>query len=349
MSTVYSLALGVYLDPLSLNHMITKVSLGHLVCNTFLKKNTLVKNLHSILLLTCFSIRILFSNKEPGDPKVKLDSKAIKILKAGHAFKTQMKSGSSGRGLVVQDVKAPTSVVWKKILDYDNYAKMVPKTVESKNYNVENKKNHQIIYTRMKVGFPKLKLQFFVKHVFYPQLNSLTWTLDYSKKSDFNDSCGYWYVVPVPDDKTMSRVYYSVQVSMFDWVPKFVVDFMSTKALTDATGWVKKYSELEYEKERDMNQVALDQKESSPQKKRNGVFQILLGATYSSVVNIDSDIQSAENRENTLVEIGGKRSTEERHIVEDEARNIIFISWTRLGLAATIIFLTLYNIHLAMS
>jgi hypothetical protein len=35
---------------------------------------------------------------------------------------------------------------------------------------------------------------------------------------------------------------------MFDWVPAFVVDFMSKKALTDATGWVKKYSEMEWAK-----------------------------------------------------------------------------------------------------
>ena len=33
---------------------------------------------------------------------------------------------------------------------------------------------------------------------------------------------------------------------MFDWVPQFVVNFMSSKALTDATGWVKKYSEAKW-------------------------------------------------------------------------------------------------------
>jgi hypothetical protein len=268
-------------------------------------------------------------------------------LKAGHAYKTQMKSGSSGRGLVVQDVKAPTSVVWKKILDYDNYATMVPKTVESKNYKVESKKNHQVIYTRMKVGFPMLKLEFFVKHIYYPQLNSLTWTLDYSKKSDFNDSCGYWYVIPVPGDETMSRVYYSVQVSMFDWVPKFVVDFMSTKALTDATGWVKKFSELEYEKERKMKQD--DVKETPVKKNTNGGFQILLGATHSSVVDIITNTQSIKKGNSLLDNKGRKYLAEERHRVQEEARSIIFISWTRLALVGVVIFLTLYNIHLAMS
>lgn len=57
---------------------------------------------------------------QPGDPKVKLDGKALSILKQEKPYQTQVKTGSSGRGMVVQDVKAPTSVVWGRILDYDN-------------------------------------------------------------------------------------------------------------------------------------------------------------------------------------------------------------------------------------
>jgi len=187
---------------------------------------------------------------EPGEPNVKLDGRAEGILKSGNPFQTQIQSGSSGRGLVVQDVKAPTSVVWDRILDYNNYVKMVPKTIESENYKVqENEDGTTTIYTRMKVGFPLLKLEFFIKHQYQPELNSLTWTLDYSKKSDFDDSCGYWYVIPHPNNPNWTRVYYSVEVSMFDWVPKFAVQFMSTKALVDATAWVKKFSELKYAEE----------------------------------------------------------------------------------------------------
>lgn len=187
----------------------------------------------------------------PGDPKVKLDGKALGILKQGKPYQTQVKSGSSGRGMVVQDVKAPTTVVWDRILDYNNYAKMVPKTIDSKNYKVEKHRDgSQTIYTRMRIGLGPVRLTFYVKHEYVPKLNSLTWTLDYlNHKSDFDDSCGYWYVIPHPDrPQEWTRVYYSVEVSMFDWVPQFVVNFMSSKALTDATGWVKKFSELEYEK-----------------------------------------------------------------------------------------------------
>lgn len=282
---------------------------------------------------------------------MKLDSKAISILNAGRPYQTQIQSGTGGRGLVVQDVNAPTDIVWGKILDYDNYAKMVPKTVESKNYKVEKikpaKKNHlsQIIYTRMKVGFPMLKLEFFIKHFYYPALNSLTWTLDYSKKSDFNDSCGYWYVIPHPDNKSMTRLYYSVEVSMFDWVPKFVVDFMSTKALTDATAWVKKFSELEFEKMGGTKQVTItDTVQQST--KNNLLFDFLQKGTYSSFVKVFETNESGKNRAAAQEE---QRQLVEKRLAEEEAKKTILITWTRLGLATLVLFFSLYNIHLAMS
>jgi hypothetical protein len=126
------------------------------------------------------------------------------------------------------------------------YPKMVPKTVESDVYRrVHLKRGVQRIWVRMKVGFPILKLQFFVEHLYDPSQRSMTWTLDYSRKSDLDDSVGFWYVIPHPDrPRDASRVYYSVDVSMFSWVPHFVVEFMSQQALVDATAWVKKYSEL---------------------------------------------------------------------------------------------------------
>jgi len=194
----------------------------------------------------------------PGDPKIKLDGKATSILRAGKPYQTQVQTGDSGRGLVIQDVDAPTHVVWDRILDFDNYGSMVPKCFESKNYKIidhkPTKANNFLekeIFTRMKVGFPMLKLEYFVRHFVYIQHHkALTWTLDYSKESDFDDSCGYWYIAPHPDNpEEKTRLYYSVGVSMFDWVPKFVVDFMSSKALTDATAWVKKFSEIEWAKE----------------------------------------------------------------------------------------------------
>ena len=208
----------------------------------------------------------------PGDPNVNLDRKALSILSSGKPFQTtiHVPGSTSGRGLVVQEVHAPPNVVWDRILDFDHYADMVPRTFECKSYHVQrqNPTKHdaleEIIFTKFKIGLPLIpKMTFYVKHLYYPALNSLTWTLDYSKKSDFDDSVGYWYVVPHPDRPEWSRVYYSVAVNMYDWVPKAVVKFMSTKALTDATGWVKKFSEEKWKAEVDVEALGGGSSDSS--------------------------------------------------------------------------------------
>jgi Polyketide cyclase / dehydrase and lipid transport len=220
-----------------------------------------------------------------GTPGVSLSPQALAILQAGEPYQTQvegihqyrgagggraMVSAKSGRGVVVQDVNAPVDVVWSTILNFDHYKDMVPKTVESEVYfrgplHSDNRFARRMmsgrrrsgsfsaleperIRVRMKVGFPLLTLQFFVDHMFDPDNNSLTWTLDYNHKSDLDDSVGYWHVVPHPNNpEGASRVYYSVDIRLYNWIPSVVVDFMKKQALTDATAWVKKYSELAYE------------------------------------------------------------------------------------------------------
>lgn len=271
---------------------------------------------------------------QPGDPKVKLDKKALKILQSGKPYQTQILSedGASGRGLVVQDVRAPTDVVWDRILDYNHYAQMVPKTIASQNYKVEDHRGgSQTIYTQMKVGFPMIKLTFYVKHQYEPKLHSLTWTLDYSKKSDFDDSCGYWYVVPHPDNPAeWTRVYYSVEVSMFDWVPQFVVNFMSSKALTDATGWVKKFSELEAEK------LEPPVKQEVKQKRKGWLFR--KQTTASTDDEMDTETCASSDDE----ECGETERTEPNKQSDS-------MGLSRYALVAYVFALSFYNVHLYLS
>lgn len=190
-----------------------------------------------------------------------------------------------------------------------------------------------------------MKLEFFIKHLYYPQLNSITWTLDYTKKSDFNDSCGFWFIAPHPDDPNRTRLFYSVEVSMFDWVPKFAVDFLSTKALTDATAWVKKYSELEYEKSGGRKEegatVAIDASGSintSTDKKGFGFGKLKFWDSKATKL----ERQKAE-------EEAKKQAEEERLAAEAEAKKKIFISWTRISMASAIALFGIYNVHLGVS
>ena len=191
-------------------------------------------------------------------------------------------------------------------------------------------------------------MTFYVKHLYYPALNSLTWTLDYSKKSDFDDSVGYWYVVPHPDRPGWSRVYYSVAVNMYDWVPKTVVNFMSTKALTDATGWVKKFSEEKWKTDpRKIDIEALgggDSDSSAKNAKGRGIFGRPKKGKDGQVAHAtcDSSIDTCENTYSTYFTPDTGEGDKPSKILTIKSAVI------RIALLMTVSSLLVYNISLCL-
>ena len=282
---------------------------------------------------------------QPGDPKVKLDSKALDTLNSGQPYQTQLSSKLGGRGMVVQDIHASADVVWGRILDYESYPEMVPKTLESTILGTETfRDGRKVILGHMKIGLMVgVTLSVFVRREWHPKLNSLTWTLDYSRASDMDDNCGYWYVIPHPDkDPTQwSRVYYSVEVSLFDWVPKFVVNLFRKQALVEATGWLKKHSELEFAKQSRREDADTAKKgkkkgESWFSKKKNKKG---LNGTFSESVSDDSDDMwcTADDEEESCASLS--LSKRRRHE----------IGYSRYLLVASVFGLGLYNVHLYFS
>jgi len=183
-----------------------------------------------------------------------------------------------------------------------------------------------------------LKLEFFVRHFIYIQHHkSLTWTLDYTKESDFDDSCGYWFILPHPDDpEEKTRLYYSVQVSMFDWVPKFVVDFMSSKALTDATAWVKKYSEMEWAKELEKGGGTKSHSARTTEKRKS---------VFSNMLPLGK--RKREEEERLAAEAAEKLALEQQ--AEAEKKRVSFrirAGWRRYVLVSLVLALTVYNVAL---
>ena len=70
-----------------------------------------------------------------------------------------------------------------------------------------------------------------------------TWTLDYSKTSDFDDNVGHWQVMQHPVKQGWSRVLYSTDVHLPAWMPGAVVSFLTKTAILESTQWVKQVSE----------------------------------------------------------------------------------------------------------
>jgi len=177
-------------------------------------------------------------------PKLTLTDADEKKLAKGDAVRKQTKTGGGGRGMVIQDVHADVDTVWKRITDYSAYPRMVDDVKECGNYLVKGDN----IYTRFVIGGFGISVEYFIKHTYKPKEGYMTWTLDYSKKSELDDSVGYWYVVKHPTKAGWTRVYYSVDVRVGDWVPSFIENIIAKKGLEKATAWVKKESEAAQQK-----------------------------------------------------------------------------------------------------
>ena len=83
----------------------------------------------------------------------------------------------------------------------------------------------------------------FYDHTYSPAKDSVTWRLDYDKKSDFDDVSGHWHLEDHPTKPDCTRVFYACDIKLKGSVPGPVVNFVSKSALKAATGWVKKESE----------------------------------------------------------------------------------------------------------
>lgn len=178
--------------------------------------------------------------KIKGAPAItKLSRTDLATLERGEAVRKQVKEKGAGRGIAIQDVAAPPSVVWGRILDWKRYPKMVDnvKTVEV----YEEKNDH--IKTRFVIGGFGFSVEYFIDHVYKPKKDYMTWTLDYDKKSELDDSVGYWVVKKHPSKEGYSRVFYSVRVQTSSFIPGFIEDMIAENGLVTATEWVKRESE----------------------------------------------------------------------------------------------------------
>ena len=173
-------------------------------------------------------------------PAIELSDKELDRLEKGKMVMVPIQdSDQGGRGMAVQDVAATVDVVWKRIVSYDRYPDWVNYVQECEIYERAGDRI-KVRFVLKGLGF---NIEYYIDHVFHPELGYMTWTLDYSRLSDFDDSVGYWFVEPHPTKTGWTRLYYSVEVRMKENVPGFIQDIATKTGLREATAWVKEQSE----------------------------------------------------------------------------------------------------------
>lgn len=188
-----------------------------------------------------------------GKPNVKLSSADLKQVDVGKMFiaQTVAADGLSGRSTAVQSIHAPPKTIWKQLLDFNSYPSKVDKLSECKVYKDE--KTGMDGSRRIKCRFlinaaPGFKYEYYCDHTYSPPKKSLIWSLDYDRDSDFDDVQGHWYVCAHPSKENWSQVYYSADLKLKQWVPKFILNILTTSALKTAVTWVKRESEADWER-----------------------------------------------------------------------------------------------------
>jgi uncharacterized membrane protein len=176
-----------------------------------------------------------FTNPSP----VSLTAAETAKLESGKAVRKQVRYETGGRGISVMDIHASPERVWEVISDFPSYPNWIDNLETCEIYQKSGEKI--LVHFELKVF--GMGVEYWIHHVYRPEQGSMTWTLDYSKESDIDDSTGYWLVYASPGRDGYTRVEYTVDLRLSGWVPGVVEDMLANKGLEEATTWVKKQSE----------------------------------------------------------------------------------------------------------
>ena len=169
-----------------------------------------------------------------------------KKLDDGKSVLYNERQGKTGTGVCIADINSPPNICMDKICDLKAYPKMVPHVKKVQIYEKSRGfDGSQKLGAEFKVGLLGMGFGYYLQLKRSPVHNTFTWTLDYRYNSDFDDNVGHWQVQKHPTKPGWTRLLYSCKVKLFPWIPEFIVRFLTSNALKESTGWVKKESEKE--------------------------------------------------------------------------------------------------------
>jgi len=177
-----------------------------------------------------------FFNPKP----TRLSAAEVLTIQSGQAVRRQIEGDGGGRGIAIMDVSAKPDKIWATILNYKAYPEWIEKLEQTRVYGGSATEGYLVTF---ELGVFGMDITYYIDHDYFPAKGLLTWTLDYSRTSDVDDSTGYWLVYPSPDSPGQTRVEYTVDLRLKGWVPGIIENMLAKKGLTMATSWVKSQAE----------------------------------------------------------------------------------------------------------
>lgn len=153
-------------------------------------------------------------------------------------FHTVGKEGNEG--LAAQIIEAPAEHVWQSLLDWDEWPRMVDDVCAADVYETDG--DH--VKVKVTLGIGILRIRTHVDHVIDRDAQTMTWSLDPSKKSDLHRNRGFWMIEP--RTPTSCIVYYSVAIQTHKWAPAFLDRYIAREGFPRALGWLKREAESRF-------------------------------------------------------------------------------------------------------
>lgn len=161
-------------------------------------------------------------------------------LARGLRVQRQTRQGPQGQGLVVFDVHAPPELVLERLTDFENYPYMIPVVRRAKVHS------HRVTEAGTELMWCSYRISRFLLGV--SVVNTVNRTAGFVKFDlDHNvsammlqDVTGFWHVEQLGDhQQVLSRVWLRVDLRAASWLPHWLIDYASERALSRATAWLK--------------------------------------------------------------------------------------------------------------
>jgi hypothetical protein len=172
----------------------------------------------------------------PPAPTLRDDER--RAIDRGDVIVRDMEGRSDGRRMVVFTVDAPPERVWAVVSRFSAFPTYIDEVKQAVVLD-DGPDGTVVAFTVSQFGFT---LTYYVRHRYDAARREGTWTLDYTKESDLDDSVGFWRVTPWPGAPGKSLVEHSTHVALKTAMPGFLRAWIADNSLRSTGDWVRKHA-----------------------------------------------------------------------------------------------------------
>ncbi|MEM7027916.1 MAG: SRPBCC family protein [Pseudomonadota bacterium] len=179
-------------------------------------------------------------------PEIDLSEEELQRLASGEALFQELQLNNAKRGVAIFRVNANAAVVWSVLKEFSSYPEWIDDIKATEVYY----ENTNLISVKFVAnGVFGTDTVWYAAHN-YPDddRNWGTWKLDYDKRSDLDDSVGFWSLLPVAGHAEQTDVVYSADVKLKGLLTSLFESSLIKSSLKNATQWVKEQAEARAKK-----------------------------------------------------------------------------------------------------